>query len=167
MSAQPVEHPQSLLSVLTDRPLTIADLMADDTPIRKEIIDGGLFVTPWPDIEHQALVTDLTVQLYGMCPRRGGLRVFAGINVVSEPGTLIIPDVAVADAGVTGVAFLPEQLALVVEVTSSSTRRTDLSLKRELYREWKIPFVIVDRGQKPAAVIVEGELPEWVGDLTI
>jgi Uma2 family endonuclease len=54
----------------------------------------------------------------------------------------------------------------VVEVTSPSTRRRDLTAKRDLYRDWEVPMIIVDRSRMPS-MIVEGELPGWVGDLTI
>ncbi len=56
MSAQPVEIPPGLLGILAERPLTVADLFEDETPGRKEIVDGGLFVSPLADYAHQRLV---------------------------------------------------------------------------------------------------------------
>jgi len=100
-----------------------------------------------------------------MCPRNGGLRVYAGLNVVWGTDTLVIPDIGVGE-NAKGLSLRPEQLALVVEVTSPSTRRRDLTAKRDLYRDWEVPMIIVDRSRMPS-IIVEGELPGWVGDLTI
>jgi hypothetical protein len=37
----------------------------------------------------------------------------------------------------------------------------DLTIKRELYRQWGGPYVIVDRATDPFTMQVEGELPEW------
>jgi hypothetical protein len=90
----------------------------------------------------------------------------AGLNVVAGPRTLVIPDIGVGAAG-SGLSLRPDELVLVVEIASPSTRRRDLVLKRELYREWKVPFVIVDRGQEPAVVVVEGDVPDWVGQLSV
>jgi hypothetical protein len=44
-----------------------------------------------------------------------------------------------------------------------STHRRDLSIKRELYLEWKVPYVVVDRTDGPYALSAHGPpLPEWV-----
>jgi Uma2 family endonuclease len=95
-----------------------------------------------------------------------GLRVAPGINVIVGEQTLVIPDVAVIDPdhlthrdlGVT-----PAGLRVVLEVTSASTRRRGLSIKRELYGEWKVPYVVVDRNSGPYTVTTYGPpLPEWV-----
>lgn len=95
-----------------------------------------------------------------------GLRVAPGVNVVVGEQTLVIPDVAVIDPshlahGDPGVA--PSGLALVVEVTSPSTRRRDLTIKRELYAEWNVPYVVVDRTGGPYPVSAYGPpLPGWI-----
>jgi Uma2 family endonuclease len=167
MSAQPSAPVPGLLDVAADRPLTVDDLIEDETPGRKEIIDGGLFVSPLGDYGHQRLVRRLGRRLDDMAPPGSGIEALPGGNVSAAPHTLVIPDIVVVGPEVDGLVADPSNVLFLVEITSPTTRRRDLTLKRELYREWKVPFVIVDRGQKPAAVIVEGELPEWVGDLTI
>jgi len=51
----------------------------------------------------------------------------------------------------------------VIEVTSASTCRRDLSIKRELYLEWKVPYVVVDRTSGPYTLSAHGPpLPEWI-----
>jgi Uma2 family endonuclease len=167
MSAQPAEVPRGLLAVAAERPLTVDDLFEDETPGRQEIIDGGLFVTPLGDYEHQRLVRALGRQLDDMLPPGSGIEALPGGNVSAGPQTLVIPDIVVVGPEVKGLVVPPSDILLVVEITSPSTRRRDLLLKRELYREWKLPFVIVDRGQEPAAVVVEGDVPDWVGRLSV
>jgi Uma2 family endonuclease len=142
----------------------VSDLPDDTDGARYELIDGSLYVTPSADAPHQMLCFDLGQVLARRTPP--GLRVAPGINVIVGEQTLVIPDVAVIDPdhltrhdlGVT-----PDGLRLVLEVTSASTRRRDLSIKRELYGEWKVPYVVVDRNSGPYTVTTYGPpLPEWV-----
>jgi len=49
----------------------------------------------------------------------------------------------------------------IAEVTSASTRRRDLTEKRELYREWKVPYLIIDRSTDPFTMRTEGNLPAY------
>ena len=143
-------------------PISVSDLPDDTEGARYELIDGSLYVTPSADAPHQMLCFDLGLRLASRLPP--GLRVAPAINVIVGELTLVIPDVAVIDPdhlthrdlGVT-----PEGLHLVLEVTSTSTRRRDLSIKRELYGEWKVPYVVVDRSSGPYTVSAYGPpLPE-------
>ena len=81
--------------------------------------------------------------------------------------TLLIPDVAVIDPDHLthqDLGVSPAGLELVIEVTSVSTRRRDLSIKRELYLEWKVPYIVVDRAGGPYTLSAYGPpLPEWIG----
>lgn len=62
-----------------------------------------------------------------------------------------------------GLRVTPAGLRLVLEVTSASTRRRGLSIKRELYGEWKVLYIVVDRNNGPYTVTAYGPpLPEWV-----
>jgi Uma2 family endonuclease len=145
-------------------PVCVSDLPEDTEGALYELIDGSLYVTPSADAPHQMLCFDLGLVLAPRLP--AGLRVAPGVNVVVGEQTLVIPDVAVIDPGHLthrdlGVA--PSGLALVIEVTSMSTRRRDLSIKRELYQEWKVPYVVVDRSGGPYTVSAYGPpLPEWI-----
>jgi len=51
--------------------------------------------------------------------------------------------------------------SFAVEITSPSTRRRDLTIKRQLYDEWKVPYLVVDRGTSPHTYIGYGGQPAW------
>jgi Uma2 family endonuclease len=143
-------------------PLTIDDLRSEIDNIRIELIDGSLYVSPLGDAEHQRLIIDYALLIRGDVPAR--LQVYAGINVILGEQTLVIPDFAVADPDFLvqdGLGVSPEGLRLAVEITSPSTRRRDLTIKRELYCEWHVPLVIVDRSTRPFTMLVEGQLPDY------
>lgn len=152
-----------LFTRATRGPVSVADLPEDADGVRYELIDGSLYVTPSADVPHQLLCFDMGRRLADRVP--GELRVALEVNVIVGTQTLVIPDVAVIDpAHLTerdlGVA--PAGLRLVIEVTSASTRRRDLSIKRELYREWNVPYVVLDRSVAPVATTVFGALPDWI-----
>jgi Uma2 family endonuclease len=156
-----------LFALARRRPLTVADLPEEDEYGRTELIDGSLYVTPLGDLSHQRLVWRLSKQLEAMFPDDDSLEVFPGANVVSQPKTLVIPDVAVIRAGQDGLGASPADVVLVVEITSPSTRRRDLTIKRDLYREWGVPLLLVDRSTSVPAVSVHGKLPDWVGEISL
>lgn len=144
--------------------LTIDDLPeGGSADVRMELIDGSLVVTPLGDLEHQALATRYAALLLGERLPQGCIAV-AGVNVVVGDHTLLIPDVAVVDpqcAAREGLGVSPQGLKLAVEISSPSTRRHDLTTKRELYREWGVPYLIVDRSTSPATLRVDGDLPDF------
>jgi Uma2 family endonuclease len=128
--------------------LTVADLPEEEVGTRHELIDGGLLVSPNPTVRHQGIVTALLLDLTSqLAVRKLNWRVLAGVNVIPDSQTLLIPDIAVitAEAFVKGgLSVMPSDLRLVVEVESPSTRRWDRTLKRELYAEWAVPYWIVN-----------------------
>jgi Uma2 family endonuclease len=148
--------------------LTIADLPLEGAVgVRMELIDGSLIVTPLGDLDHQEWASELTSRLRA-ATLPAGCRALAGANVVLGEQTLIIPDVAVIDplfSALGGLGVTPAGLRLAVEITSPSTRRHDLTTKRELYRDWKVPYLIVDRSTAPASLLVEGDLPDYAAVL--
>lgn len=103
-------------------------------------------------IEHQTIVGKLYTELHQIAPQ--DLRVLPGCNVLrrSETDRLLIPDIAVVDekaarraADSDAAALRPEDLYLVVDVISRSSRETDLHLERQLYAQWKIgSYWVVD-----------------------
>lgn len=143
-------------------PLTIADLPLDVRGVRIELLDGSLYVTPLGDYEHQGLVADCTVMIRPLLPP--GLRVLSGVKVIVGEQTLVEPDVAVVDPSFVthaGLGIAPDGVRFVLEVTSPSTRRRDLTERRELYREWGIPYLVIDRSTQPFTRHAEGELPTY------
>jgi Uma2 family endonuclease len=126
-----------------------ADDLADlpDDVVRRELIDGELFVTPAPSIRHQDVVVTLVALLRGEA-RELGVRVLtAPVDLRVSASTVLQPDVAVIRGG------RPQPPAgdhlrtadIAVEVSSPSTRRHDLLRKRVVYERLGVPeFWFVD-----------------------
>jgi Uma2 family endonuclease len=149
------QTPEGRTSVST-APLTAAEVWFEDLPEqiwpRHEIVDGHLHMSPFAGLWHQNIATRLTAALFVAAPE--DLVVLGGVNILrrSTSDRLLIPDVAVVEAGpiqqseTTEAAFLqPEDVYLAVEVISPSSRRTDLHLKKDLYLHWNIgTYWVVD-----------------------
>ncbi|MBK6443307.1 MAG: Uma2 family endonuclease [Actinomycetales bacterium] len=114
---------------------TREDLVAmPDDGHRHELLDGTIVVTPSPGLRHQRMSLALAVLLVNACPE--GLQVLtAPFDVVLSPRTLVVPDLLVARRGDFTDKDLPRAPLLAVEILSPSTRRIDLTLKRDLYAE--------------------------------
>jgi Uma2 family endonuclease len=153
-----------LLARATRGPVRVSELPEDAEGVRYELIDGSLYVTPSADLDHQELCLELCDVLRHGLPDK--LRVASAINVIRGDQTLVIPDVAVYDRDFAvrdGLGISPEGLLLAVEVTSTSTRRRDLSIKRDLYTEWSVPYAVVDRSVSPYSLNAYGSaMPAWV-----
>jgi Uma2 family endonuclease len=131
------------------RALTHQDLAhtPDDGNIY-EIIDGELYVTPFPSVSHQQVVTQLTGVLNQHVRREGLGRVFtAGLKVVLDEPTGVGPDIVfISQARMDGLRpdgyyGVPE---LVVEVLSSKPA-LDQHVKKHKYARAGIPhYWIVD-----------------------
>jgi Uma2 family endonuclease len=131
--------------------LTYADLQRfPDDRLRREIIDGRLFVTPAPGQRHQWVVAVLVAELYAYTKRHGGLVVPAPYDVRFTDRDVVEPDVLFVRA--EHLDRITERYAtappdLVVEVSSASTRSRDVGIKRELYARRGVPeywFVDID-----------------------
>jgi Uma2 family endonuclease len=159
--------------------LTYEDLLAlpDAGSTRYELLDGELLVTPAPTTRHQESVLRIAAALLGYIRRAGG-RVLPGpVDVYFSEGTVFEPDVVALRADHLDrveerrVVGAPD---LVVEVSSPSTRRTDLVRKRRVYEREGVPefwFVDLDADQvhvyrlgpdggygPPSVVLADGEV---------
>ena len=78
----------------TGRLFTVDDLdrMPDDGR-RYELVDGVLMVSPHPSVPHQAVLSELAVQLHHACPR--GLFAVPAPGVRMSADTELIPDLVV------------------------------------------------------------------------
>ena len=126
----------------------LADLPQDDH-LRRELIDGELFVSPSPIIRHQRAVVRIAGALLAFADDHGGLAVPAPMDVVFSPRTVVEPDVVfigpVRVSELNDERFVDIVPDLVVEVSSPSTRRLDLVKKRNLYeREGVAEYWFVD-----------------------
>ena len=113
------------------------DVLPDDGH-RYEIVDGSLLVTPPPLDGHQGIGVSLLMLLRTAMP--SGWRVLYEIGV-RVPGGNFIPDLVVLRPGAArDVEWREsEDVALVVEIASRSTRVTDRTLKAAKYAEAGIP----------------------------
>jgi Uma2 family endonuclease len=119
---------------------TLDDVLAvpDDAP-RVELVDGVMFVVPSPTFGHQDIGVQLCVWLRANCPAHLtasiALGVAVGANNSCEPDVLLHN----AEIGRDRHFLMPDQVALVVEIVSPSTRRRDRFDKPLAYAEAGIP----------------------------
>ena len=122
--------------------LTYEDLRSfPDDNLRREIIDGLLFVTPSPIRRHQGVVVELVTALVLYRRKHGGdvyaapMDVFFSETNVVEPDVVFVGPERLAGTDETKIMVIPD---LVVEVSSPSTRRIDLTRKKELYERFGV-----------------------------
>ena len=126
-------------SAHADTRLTYDDLeYFPDDGKRREIIDGELYVTPSPNLRHQVLVGRLHVAIANyLAARPGPGRVYLSpLDVVLSPHDVVEPDLLFVGSDQLDV-LTPKNIqgppALVIEVLSPGTRKTDEQVKRRLF----------------------------------
>jgi Uma2 family endonuclease len=122
--------------------LTVADLdQFPDDGYKRELLGGQLFVSPPPAWRHQYVALRIARRLLEYAEQHGG-------QVATEPGLrvgdadYVEPDVVVVTAAAipgVGQRFVEAAPALVVEVSSPSTRIYDLQRKRGFYERQEVP----------------------------
>jgi Uma2 family endonuclease len=123
---------------LRDVKLTIEDFESfPDDGMRHEIIDGEHYVTPSPNLRHQAISRNLTVLIGWFLRDHPMGRVYqAPLDVVLsrfdvvEPDLLFVSSAGSADLTKKNVQGAPD---LVIEILSPGTRKTDERTKRDRY----------------------------------
>jgi Uma2 family endonuclease len=114
-----------------------------DTSMRRELIDGALIVSPFASLKHALAASRLHDILSAARPR--DLLVLGTINVDREPATNLQPDLTVVSKDALDRPATEIRPLLVVEILSPSTRRFDLTVKRQLYAEFGVAsYWIVD-----------------------
>lgn len=143
------QHPQ---------PWTLAEVLAmpEDHGQRVELIDGALHVSPAPGSRHQRVQRRVDIGLEADLPDH--LEILAGVNVVLSSERMLIPDVAVIKTpDVDTLYYKADDILLVVEVISPSSRSHDKALKRALYAEAGIRYyLLVDPVPRPASATLFG-----------
>jgi Uma2 family endonuclease len=131
--------------------LTYDDLweLPQDDGLRRELIDGELYVSPSPVRRHQRAVARITSALLAHVDRHGGEVQPAPADVYFSEQTVVEPDVVFVGAArveqLTDERYVDIPPDLVVEVSSPSTRRLDLIKKRALYeREGVAEYWFID-----------------------
>ena len=119
-------------------PLSLDDLAAlPDDGHRYELIDGSLLVTPAPGAAHQLTLGNLYVTVRATLAE-GLVPILAPYDYVISPSTVLQPDLLIVSADDVADKLMSTPL-LVVEVLSTSTRRTDLGSKLLAYQEAGVP----------------------------
>jgi Uma2 family endonuclease len=125
---------------------------------RHEVIDGRHYVTPAPELYHQAVVLGLAAALRDAIFATGLGEVYiAPIDLHLAPRTIVQPDVlavAAANRGILGAKKVTGRPDLVVEVLSptASSRRRDLRLKFSRYQRAGVPeYLVVDPAARTVA----------------
>jgi Uma2 family endonuclease len=104
---------------------------------RYEVIDGVLYVTPAPNLGHQASVARFIVHLFALIEQAGLGRVFpAPCDVELSRRVVVEPDVVVvlnANAGILTPSRIIGAPDLVVEIASPGTAGYDRRTKQDAY----------------------------------
>lgn len=133
------------------QPYTYADLLdMPEGPERHEIIGGELFVTVSPAVRHQKVVLKLARLLDDHARRAGGLTLVGPVDIYFTETDVVAPDVVYV--GPDRLDQVEERRILgaptiTVEVSSPTTRRTDITRKLPLYERHGAPeywFVDLD-----------------------
>jgi len=120
-----------------------------DDHLRFEVIRGELFVTPAPGTPHQRAVRDLCLRLQAYLEAHAlGEALPAPYEVQFSKDTAVQPDVIVIlesnQRQLTAKRFYGPP-ALVIEIVSYASKRTDRLQKRELYQTEAVPeYWVVD-----------------------
>lgn len=112
-----------------------------EVPVRIELVDGALLVSPLSGPVHQRLAWRLGNILEDTCPS-DDWEVFPGLNVRLWAAHVRIPDVVVARAGATALYLPPTEILLLVEVTSPGNFRQDRIVKHGDYATAGIPYYL-------------------------
>ena len=140
-------------AVRTTARLTYDDLVAmfpEDDGVHRELIDGEIFVTPSAVTRHQRLSIRLALSLgnhLDLHPSQG--EVFtARFDVVLTAYDVVEPDLLVVlgdQKGILTEKNVQGAPGIVIEILSPSTRKRDLTIKRQLFdREGVQEYWIVD-----------------------
>jgi Uma2 family endonuclease len=110
---------------------------------RYELIEGELFVSAAPNIEHQRKTGRLFRRLAGHVEEHDLGEVFiAPCDVVLDPSTVLEPDIlfiSKARQSIVKASCIEGAPDLVVEVVSDSSRTIDRFVKRDRYAEFGVP----------------------------
>ena len=134
-----------------------------DDGLRRELIDGEVYVTPAPIIRHQRTVTRLSRLIGNFLDAHPlGEVLVAPVDVifseeddVTEPDILYVSNERASIVSERGLEGAPDWL---IEVTSPSTRKRDFTLKLKRYQKYGVRlYWIIDLEAEMVHVWEEGE----------
>lgn len=109
--------------------------------LRRELLDGVLFVPPSPTNIHQIIAARLVVLLEETCP--DDLQATQAVEVRLSARRSFIPDVLVitdAAAQRRDHCYTPQEVVLAVEIVSPTSQSMDRVMKPALYAKAGIPY---------------------------
>ncbi|MCI2419438.1 Uma2 family endonuclease [Saccharopolyspora sp. K220] len=142
---------------LPRRQLTVAEYaqLGEDDRHRYELQEGNLVVSPSPAPDRMIVIANLILQFAGQVPP--GFKAIPDVDIDLElappgkPGFSRRPDLVVVEQTAAkrvrqeGGLLRASEVALVIEVVSPGSRRTDHAIKRTEYADAGIPhYWIVD-----------------------
>lgn len=136
--------------------------------LRREIIGGELFVSPGPTARHQRAVVKLVVALHLHAQELGGEAFVSPLDIYFTHSDVVEPDVLFFTRRQLEALEAPPERpikvvpAVIAEVSSPSTRRRDLTLKRDLYERFGVAeywFVDLDADRVEAYRLADGCYP--------
>lgn len=155
MTALP--HPGRLLTIAEYASLT------EDEQHRWELVEGNLIMAPSPTPRHMIASGELFAQLRTQTP--SSLRVVQDVDLDlqlapdRQPGTARRPDLVVVSQSevdrvdAEGGLLRASAAALVVEIISPGSRRTDLIFKRNDYADAGIPHYWIINADQPISLL--------------
>ncbi|MFM2438848.1 MAG: hypothetical protein RLZ55_1673 [Actinomycetota bacterium] len=136
--------------------LTRADLDAfPDDGRRHELLDGAIFVTPSPGIDHQSVVMSLGLRIYQAVEGSDLVAFCTAVDVALADGTVVVPDILVAPRSQFTAKDLAGAPLLAVEVRSRSTAAVDAVIKRDLYERAGVQSYWLIDPAGPSLVVLE------------
>ncbi len=160
--------PEWIADLPTDRPLTADDfLRLPEGPPYFELLGGEIVVSASANRPHARIARNLFKMLDPVCPP--GLEVFpCEVDWVVDEHNVVEPDLIVA-ARIEGTEPLREPPLLCLEVLSPSTRRRDITYKREIYeRAGVLAYWIVDvKGPSFTALELDAGTGRYIEAATI
>ncbi len=151
--------------------LTYDDFFAmfpDEDGVHRELIDGEIFVTPSPATRHERVLRNLALSVGNHLdthPEQGEF-FMSRLDVVMSAHDVVEPDLLVVlgdQSDIVNEKNVRGAPGLIVEILSPSTRKRDLTVKRDLFDRVGVrEFWIVDAERNQVAVhrrSVDGSLP--------
>jgi Uma2 family endonuclease len=147
---------------------TAKDLEALDPrgELKLELLDGWLYLNPPPSHEHEHDVERVLRLMVPLIP--ADLRFSTNFHVQGAGiKNFLIPDFAIADpAHMHGHDIVEIQgLALAVEVTSPYNRANDTDIKLSIYREHRVPYLLIDEAGTGRWHFLGDNWPTWANPL--
>jgi Uma2 family endonuclease len=126
---------------------------------RAEILRGAIYLSPTPMSKHNRLYAKLSRQLSEVTARLGSEIVNTETVLLPATDEAAVPDMVVVPDEVLDEhddwRLPPDDVQLVAEITSDSTRKRDLTIKLESYAKANIPiYLVIDQFDGEGTVTV-------------